>query len=178
MGYPIIGDDLYHNAAGIPILSTRLKAIQSLSVGKIKKLSISTDSNVMSIADNNMKNSSNKFDENNEEDLSDDYESIEFDSLKYPDLSNTHSATIEDQEELLTEVNTYLLPPVRRSVGIFLECVGLSFFLPSSTTNNIKDVDTNDGMNTTRISVTCEMNPKFEKLLAKARKGYEWKLNQ
>ena len=190
MGCPIIGDDLYHDAAMHPPRN-RKAAIEALSVGRIKTSSATDD-------------------DSNDSDESDIDPSRSFTD------SPTNSSPL-DEAGIATPLDgvsaEFMKEGVRKKVGIFLMCTGLEFYHPTHTLSGQSVTDQMSSAQSTsaadpgaleanrleavteihgqagldessvepfvdriKISVRCEESPRFARLKDKALKGHLWQL--
>lgn len=200
MGCPIIGDDLYHDAAMRPP-GDRRAAIRALSVGRIKSAGSSEEDN-------------NDSDESDESDESD---------TEHSNISTDSSTRSSERDEAgaYTSVggysDEYINKGVRKKVGIFLMCTALEFYHPTLTLSGLSATDQMsspkpastespsmeggnrletvteleakiqievNGANRAveapidriKINVRCEESPRFTRLKEKALKGHLWSL--
>jgi 23S rRNA-/tRNA-specific pseudouridylate synthase len=188
MGCPIIGDDLYHDAAMRPP-GDRKAAIEALSVGRIKASSAVDDESISS-------------------------EDSDFESSQ----SSTDSSTMNSQLDeagtatsLEAGSSEFSKEGVRKKVGIFLMCTALEFYHPTLTLSGLSATDqmgkaksslspkiqavnrvetltelvaeasiddrvVEPLIDRVKVSVRCEETPRFTRLKEKALKGHLWQL--
>ena len=196
MGCPIIGDDLYHDAAMRPF-GDRKAAIEALSVGRIKSAGASEED-------------SNDSDESDESDV--EPSNISTDSSirsSERDEAGAYTSVGGDSAEFVNK-------GVRKKVGIFLMCTALEFYHPTLTLSGLSATDQMsspkpasteslrmeegnrletvtevtegkiyvevNGFNRAleplidriKINVRCEESPRFTRLKEKALKGHLW----
>jgi hypothetical protein len=130
LGCPIIGDDLYHTAAYLPV-NERLIAIQAVSVGTLKTevgTTIETNDRGEEVGELGL-----EADRGNDEGGSESYSdkgnySKTIDVGEFVDPSFTSSAILFD-----SAFKSSTTREVRKGVGIFLVCTALDFYHPIKT---------------------------------------------
>jgi 23S rRNA-/tRNA-specific pseudouridylate synthase len=198
LGCPIIGDDLYHDAACLPI-NERLMAIQAVSVGTLKSevgATKETDDREEEEGGLGLETDRGK-DEGQPDSYSDkDNYNKTTDFGKIIDPSFTSSSILSDSAFKASTTTR----EVRKGVGIFLVCTALDFYHPLKTLSGAlpkdlslsfvigQDIDKplqmeqqlqqnqelSDIDDRVRVRVECEVGPRFARLKEKAQKGYDW----